>query len=257
MGLQLSRRSPPILFNMKTCILLLALAVAVQAQKFEPADCDAGKEMMCSGKWNEDWTEQLTADFCIPMKNGDCYNYCPVDCGKDMMCPGGMDTQGCAMPDSCHPGKFCPVNCDWEKEMMCPGTWDAKTGEQTSADFCVPHKNGECAAHCPQTCQDGDMMCPGKTHADGCKDADYCVPGKFCPANCDWEKEMMCPGKWNEDWTEQISGDFCIPMKNGDCYNDCPKDCGKDEMMCPGGMDPKGCPMPDMCFPAGKDCPKM
>ena len=61
--------------------------------------------------------------------------------------------------------------------MMCPGTWDAKTGEQTSADFCVPHKNGECAAHCPQTCQDGDMMCPGMTHADGCKDADYCISG--------------------------------------------------------------------------------
>merc|ERR1712113_346169 len=176
----------PILFNMRACILLLALAVAVQAQKFEPVTCDYEKgEMMCSGKWNEDWTEQLTADFCIPMKNGDCYNDCPKDCGKD------------------------------------------------------------------------EMMCPGMTHADGCKDADYCVPEKFCPANCDWEKEMMCPGKWNEDWTEQISGDFCIPMKNGDCYNACPKDCGKDEMMCPGAMDPKGCPMPDMCFPAGKDCPKM
>ena len=79
---------------------------------------------------------------------------------------------------------------------------------------------------------------------------------EFCPANCDWEKEMTCPGKWNEDWTEQISGDYCIPMKSGDCYNHCPMDCGKD-MMCPGGMDPKGCPMPDMCFPAGKDCPKM
>merc|ERR1712193_207999 len=218
MGLQLSRRSP-ILFNMKACISLLALAVAVQAQKFEPVTCDYEKgEMMCSGKWNEDWTEQLTADFCIPMKNGDCYNLCPVDCCKDtIMCPGMTHADGCKDPDFCHYGKFCPVHCDWEKE----------------------------------------MMCPGKTHADGCTDADYCVPGKFCPANCDWEKEMMCPGKWNEDWTEQISGDFCIPMKNGDCYNDCPKDCGKDEMMCPGGMDPKGCPMPDMCFPAGKDCPKM
>merc|ERR1711936_889257 len=115
MGLQLSRRSP-ILFNMKTCILLLALAVAVQAQKFEPANCDAEKEMMCSGKWNEDWTEQLTADFCIPMKNGDCYNYCPMDCGKDMVCPGGNDPQGCPMPESCSPGKFCPPNCDWAKE---------------------------------------------------------------------------------------------------------------------------------------------
>ena len=61
--------------------------------------------------------------------------------------------------------------------MMCPGPWDPKTGEQTGPDMCMPHKNGECAAHCPQTCMDGDMMCPGKTHADGCTDADYCVPG--------------------------------------------------------------------------------
>merc|ERR1711993_76774 len=183
MGLQLSRRSP-ILFNMKACILLLALAVAIQAQKFEPVNCDWEKEMMCPGKWNEDWTEQLTADFCIPMKVGDCYNHCPMECGKDM------------------------------------------------------------------------MMCPGMTHADGCKDPDFCNYGKFCPVNCDYEKEMMCPGTWDAKTGEQTSADTCIPMKSGDCYNHCPMDCGKD-MMCPGGMDPKGCPMPDMCFPAGKDCPKM
>ena len=94
---------------MKACILLLALAVAVQAQKFEPVNCDWEKEMMCPGKWNEDWTEQLTADYCIPMKVGDCYNHCPLDCGKDMMCPGGMDPKGCPMPDMCFPaGKDCP-----------------------------------------------------------------------------------------------------------------------------------------------------
>merc|ERR1711994_988572 len=29
----------------------------------------------------------------------------------------------------------------------------------------------------------------------GCKMPDTCVPGKFCPAQCDWEKEMTCPGK--------------------------------------------------------------
>ena len=68
----------------------------------------------------------------------------------------------------------------------------------------------------------------------------------------------MCPGKWNEDWTEQMSGDYCIPNKNGDCWNTCPMDCGKDTP-CPGGMDPKGCPMPDTCMPAGNEwgCPKM
>merc|ERR1712088_163322 len=216
MGLQLSQRSP-ILFNMNACILLLALTAAVQAQKFEPAKCDYEKEMYCSGTWTEDWSKQMTADFCIPNKVGDCWNHCPVQCCKDsMMCPGKMDSEGCKEPDFCHHGKFCPVNCDWEKE----------------------------------------MMCPGKTHSDGCTDADFCVPGKFCPANCDWEKEMMCAGKFDPKTGEQTSADYCIPQQNGDCWNQCPVDCGKD-MVCPGGMDPKGCPMPDMCYPAGKDCPKM
>merc|ERR1719220_2654455 len=29
----------------------------------------------------------------------------------------------------------------------------------------------------------------------------------------------MCMGKWNEDWTEQITPDTCMPMKTGDCWN--------------------------------------
>ena len=29
-----------------------------------------------------------------------------------------------------------------------------------------------------------------------------------------------------------------------------PAKCGPEEMMCPGGMDPQGCPMPDMCMPS-------
>ena len=72
--------------------------------EFCPAECDGEKELMCPGKWNEDWTEQLTADTCMPMKNGDCMNHCPLDCGKDMLCPGKMDPNGCKMPDACAPG---------------------------------------------------------------------------------------------------------------------------------------------------------
>merc|ERR1712226_1078865 len=81
MGHQLRQRSP-ILFNMKSCILILVLAAAVQAQK---ADCDYEKELYCPGKWNEDWSKQETPDYCIPNKVGDCWNSCPVDCGKDMV----------------------------------------------------------------------------------------------------------------------------------------------------------------------------
>merc|ERR1712223_231074 len=178
MGLQLSRRSP-ILFIMKTYILLLALAVAVQAQKFEPANCNAEKEMMCSGKWNEDWTEQLTADFCIPMKNGDCYNYCPMDCGKDMVCPGGKDPQGCPMPESCSPGKFCPPNCDWAKETMCMGKWSDDYTEQLTPDTCMPMKTGDCWNVCPMDCAPMMECGAGQMDPKGCPMQTYCA--KDCP----------------------------------------------------------------------------
>ena len=90
-------------FNMKACILVLALAVAAQAQ-FEPAKCDWEKEMVCPGMWDSETGKQTSPDTCMPMKNGDCMNHCPVDCGKDMLCPGKMDPNGCKMPDACAPG---------------------------------------------------------------------------------------------------------------------------------------------------------
>ena len=76
---------------------------------------------------------------------------------------------------------------------------------------------------------------------------------EFCPADCDWSKERVCPGMWENG--QQITSDTCIPMKNGDCMNHCPMHCGKEQMMCPGKMDPNGCKMPDMCLPAGGQCP--
>ena len=88
---------------MNACILVLALAVAAQAQ-FEPAKCDWEKEMVCPGMWDSETGKQTSPDTCMPMKNGDCMNHCPVDCGKDMLCPGKMDPNGCKMPDACAPG---------------------------------------------------------------------------------------------------------------------------------------------------------
>ena len=89
---------------MKACILVLALAVTAQAQKFEPAKCDVEKEMVCPGMWDPKTGEQTAPDTCMPMKNGDCWNTCPMDCGKDTLCPGKMDSMGCKMPDMCVPG---------------------------------------------------------------------------------------------------------------------------------------------------------
>ena len=87
---------------------------------------------------------------------------------------------------------------------------------------------------------------------------------EFCPPECDWTKEIGCSGKFDYKTGEQLSADYCIPKQTGDCLNTCPVDCGMMDMMaCPGGMDPKGCSMPDMCVPKkkgkkkGKKCPKM
>ena len=61
--------------------------------------------MSCPGQWSQDWKEQITADTCMPMKTGDCYNYCPKQCGeKDMMCPGKTHADGCKDPEYCVAG---------------------------------------------------------------------------------------------------------------------------------------------------------
>ena len=41
----------------------------------------------------------------------ECPGMCPTQCAPgDMMCPGGMDGNGCMMPDTCTPeGTECPA----------------------------------------------------------------------------------------------------------------------------------------------------
>ena len=71
---------------------------------------------------------------------------------------------------------------------------------------------------------------------------------EFCPADCDWEKEMMCPGKMEPQTGEKMSPDYCIPNKIGDCANFCLVECDwEKQIMCPGQMEPNGCKMPDSC----------
>ena len=96
---------------MKACLLLLSSLVLVSlAQKMDPVTCDWAKEKMCPGEWDPKTGQQMTADFCIPNKVGDCINRCPVKCGeKDVICPGKMDAMGCKMPDRCFPAAAgCP-----------------------------------------------------------------------------------------------------------------------------------------------------
>ena len=64
---------------------------------------------------------------------------------------------------------------------------------------------------------------------------------------------MMCSGEWEKG--EQITADYCIPSKVGDCPGQCPVKCGENDNICPGKEDTNGCKMPDICWGVGKECP--
>ena len=71
----------------------------------------------------------------------------PVECAAtDLVCPGGVDPEGCPMPDLCIPSSG------------------------------VDNDGHPCAAHCPMECGDGLMMCPGEVDPNGCMMPDMCVP---------------------------------------------------------------------------------
>ena len=78
----------------------------------------------------------------------------PSECGPEsMICPGGMDSNGCMMPDMCIPamGSLGPDG------YMCP-------------------------ALCPTMCGPEDMACPGGMDSNGCWMPDMCIPmGVECP----------------------------------------------------------------------------
>ena len=54
-----------------------------------------------------------------------------------------------------------------------------------------------------------------------------------------------------------MTGDMCMPMRDAaGCWAVCPMICPPADIMCPGGFDMDGCPMPDMCVPADQPCPE-
>ena len=73
--------------------------------EFCPVFCKED-EQLCPGTWDHETGENLSPDICIPMKNGTCYNYCPeTNCGEnELVCSGGLDAEGCKIPDFCHYG---------------------------------------------------------------------------------------------------------------------------------------------------------
>ena len=67
-------------------------------------------------------------------------------------------------------------------------------------------------------------------------------------------EEMVCPGPVDDNGC--MGAETCMLMKDGNCVNHCPMHCGPQDMVCPGGKDPEGCMMPDVCAPKGGECPE-
>jgi hypothetical protein len=78
-----------------------------------------------------------------------CPGFCPGNCGPhEIMCPGGLDNEGCPIPDQCMP---------------------------TMLD----HNGLECPSHCPiMNCGPDEMICPGGINCLGCLNEDTCISQK-------------------------------------------------------------------------------
>merc|ERR1719510_2008827 len=103
----------------------------------------------------------MTAD-----KDGEmtCANMCPPECDADsMICPGGMDANGCKMMDTCMPSM-------------------------------LPDKFGSlsCPTQCPIHCADDQMSCSLGEDERGCPLGNTCMPTSY-PGLDDVECPMHCP----------------------------------------------------------------
>jgi len=225
-------------------------------EAFCPVECDYATEKKCSGEYDSNAGKKISADTCISMKNGECENHCPVFCSEGQtLCPGGTDSMGCAKPDFCHHGEFCPVECKAD-EKMCSGQYDYAADKQVSQDTCQPYYNGECESQCNVYCREGEAHCPGGTDSNGCPKADFCYHEAFCPVECDTATQKHCEGQYDSNAGKKTSADTCIPRMNGNCENHCPVYCdaNQGQIYCEGSTDSNGCQYQGSCH-TGAFCP--
>merc|ERR550539_368005 len=129
----------------------------------------------------------------------DCPAFCPVHCNdNEMMCPGGVDGNGCPMPETCmwvDPNSpcsskaACPTKCGPD-EMSCWGGQDHEGCPMP--DTCMPSKGTPegCPAECPTpSCGRNEMPCQDMP-TNGCPSKGYCMPfeatskcNAYCPVN--------------------------------------------------------------------------
>merc|ERR1711874_644334 len=127
----------------------------------------------------------MPADGWLGIDGTPCPPTCPAICDHDfeMHCHGGIDPNGCYLPDICVPYEFeeCPMIGDYE---IYPGPDENECPEWPECDY------------------DWEIPCPGEYDYNGCYYGDYCIPAfdwfgidgtpcpPTCPAICDHDFEM-------------------------------------------------------------------
>ena len=120
-----------------------------------------------------------------------------------------------------------------------------------------------CPFICPPDCKDNELMCPGGTDCDGCRENDHCIQkdmnsnGELCPGFCPFEcpeDTVRCPVP-DDSVTGCAREPECIPkqknIRNNDCADQevCAAVCADTEILCTGRKDEQGCKEADTCEP--------
>ena len=235
---------------------LISTALAMPAHDcppFPPADCGEGMRS-CPG--DTDPMGCPMPEICVA-EGDECPFFCPhvehPHCGFVMSnCPGPVDANGCETPMNC-------VMVDWAAGEQCPPPAEA------AAESCMPWS--------PVDCGEGMKSCPGNFDHRACPMPDICIAeGDECPyvcpplkhphcgfamSNCAGPVDAMgCETPMNCIMVDWAAGEQCPPPAEAVAANCGPwtiADCGDGKGMksCPGELDARGCPGPDICVAEG------
>merc|ERR1712130_129552 len=239
-------------------LTLISTALAMPAHDcppFPPADYGEGMRS-CPGEFDPSGCPM--PDICIA-EGDQCPYVCPhvehPHCGFVISnCPGPVDANGCETPMNC-------IMVDWAAGEQCPPPAVA------AAESCMPWTPPNCPESYPKSC-------PGNfDNTRGCPMPDICIAeGDECPYVCPLAKhthcgfvmsncagpvdEMGCETPMNCVMVDWAAGEQCPPPAEAVAANCGPwtiADCGdgKGVKSCPGELDARGCPGPDICVAEG------
>merc|ERR1719225_1817106 len=174
-----------------------------------------------------------TAETCMPSKGpvgldgNDCPVHCPAACPADHMhCGGGMDANGCMMPNTCvqmqgpqvgNDGNPCPGHCPPVTGPAC--AFMAEQPEKYQDRICDDELNT------PECNYDGGDCCVHKVdnwneRCTACECLGFNCPKKILGG---WGNGKKCQGKWNKAGCFYDGGDCCKNLNGKKCKDDLAK----------------------------------